>query len=131
MLDAVRRGLAVPEGELPRLARAPRWDRDPDFDARVNRLRAVRDAAAARLELDPGVLCPRERLEAIARRNPRTLEELAETPELRRWQVEVLGEAVLKALRAGGEAPRAGTVTAEPATAPPTEDAERSPYLDV
>jgi ribonuclease D len=131
MLDAVRRGLAVPEGELPRFARAPRWDRDPDFDARVNRLRAVRDAAAARLELDPGVLCPRERLEAIARRNPRTLEELAETPELRRWQVEVLGEAVLKALRAGGEAPRAGTVTAEPATAPPTEDAERSPYLDV
>jgi ribonuclease D len=100
MLEAVERGLAVPDDKLPRFPRAPRWERDPDFDARVNRLRAVREAAAQRLDLEPGFLVSRERLEAIARRKPRTLEELREIPELRQWQIEVLGEGLLEAVGA-------------------------------
>lgn len=98
ILDAVKRGLAVPEDKLPRFPRAPRWERDPDFDARVNRLRAVREAAAQRLDLDPGFLMSRDRLETIARKKPRTVEELQEIPELRKWQVGVLGADLLKAM---------------------------------
>jgi ribonuclease D len=59
----------------------------------------VRDAAAARLNLDPGFLCSRDRLEAIARRKPQTLEQLAEIKELRRWQIEQLGEELLAAMK--------------------------------
>jgi ribonuclease D len=98
LLAAVRRGLAVPETELPRFPRAPRWERDADFDARVLALKAVRDEAAQRLDLDPGVLGARDRLEAVARKNPATLEQLAQIPELRRWQVAVLGEPFVRAL---------------------------------
>jgi len=98
MLAAVRRGMEVPEDQLPRFPRAPRWDRDADFDSRVNALRVAREEAAQRLGLDPGFLCAREKLETIARRKPKTLEELAEVPDLRRWQIEVLGPAFLKAL---------------------------------
>jgi ribonuclease D len=99
MLEAVSRGLEVPESALPRFPRAPRFDRDPDFDHRVGQLKAARDAAAARLGMDPGVLCSRDRLETIARRKPATLEELAELPEIRRWQIQEMGEAFLGALR--------------------------------
>lgn len=99
ILSAIERGLRLPDDELPRFPRAPRWTRDPDFESRVSRLRTVRDAAAQRLDLEPGVLCSRERLEAIARKNPTTLEELAEIPEIRHWQVEEMGEAVLGVLR--------------------------------
>lgn len=99
VLDAVADGLAVPDAELPRFPRAPRWDRDPDFDERVARLKKVRDAAAHRLELDPGVLCSRDRLELVARRNPQSAEELAAIEGLRRWQVEVLGDEFLRALQ--------------------------------
>jgi ribonuclease D len=98
ILGAIKRGVELPDSELPRFPKAPRWERDPDFDARVSALRTVRDAAAARLDLDPGVLCARDRLEAVARRNPSTIEELAEIPELRRWQVELLGADFLAAL---------------------------------
>ncbi len=98
VLAAVERGLGVPDEELPRFPRSPRWDRDPDFDARVSALKTVRDAAAQRLELDPGVLCSRDRLEAIARRKPQTLDELMEVPELRRWQVEEMGKEFLRVL---------------------------------
>jgi ribonuclease D len=116
ILDAIQRGEAVPEADLPKFPRAPRWDKDPDFDARVSALRTVRDAAAHRLELDPGVLCSRERLEAIARKAPATLDELAAMPELRKWQVAELGEAVVKAL--------AGVKPSAPAAS------SRSPYRD-
>ena len=93
------RGLAVPDAQLPRFPKSPRWDRDPDFDTRVSALRAARDAAAQRLDLDPGVLCPRDRLEAIARRAPSNLEEMAEVPELRKWQITELGESFLEAVQ--------------------------------
>ena len=100
LLDAVRRGLAIPDAELPRFPKALRWERDPDFDARASALRTVRDAAAARLEMDPGVLCSRDRLEAVARRNPQSMDELREIPELRRWQIEELGPDFLNQLSA-------------------------------
>jgi ribonuclease D len=99
MLDAVRRGLAVAEADLPRFPKAARWDRDPDLDSRTNALKTVRDAAAARLDLDPGVLCARERLEAVARKNPTTRDELDAVHELRVWQKNELGEDFLKALK--------------------------------
>jgi ribonuclease D len=98
LLDAVRRALAVPEAELPKFPRAARWDRDPEFDARVSALKTARDAAAKRLELDPGVLCSRDRLEAVARRNPSSVDELADVAELRRWQVAELAADFVRAL---------------------------------
>ncbi len=99
ILDAVRRGLAVSEADLPRFPRTPRWERDADFDQRVARLRSVRDAAAQRLVMDPGVLCSRDRLESIARRKPRSLDELAAVDDLRRWQVAELGADLLRAVK--------------------------------
>jgi ribonuclease D len=99
LLAAVERGLAIPDAQLPKFPKARRWDRDPDFDTRVSRLRTVRDAAAQRLDLDPRVLCSRDRLETIARRNPETLEALAEVDGVRQSQVGQLGEEVLGALR--------------------------------
>ncbi|MDB4906778.1 MAG: 3-5 exonuclease [Gemmatimonadetes bacterium] len=98
LLDAVKRGLAVPEEQLPKFPRGLRWDRDPDFDARSNALKTVRDEFAAKLDLDPGVLSSRDRMEAVARRNPSSVAELEEVKELRGWQREVLGAGFIKAL---------------------------------
>jgi ribonuclease D len=98
IVAAVRRGLEVPEAELPKYPRSQRWNKDRDFDDKVARLKAVRDAAATRLELDPGVLCSRERLENIARTGARTVEDLATVPDLRRWQIEEMGAGFIAAL---------------------------------
>jgi ribonuclease D len=99
VLAAVQRGLAVPDAELPKFPRAPRWEKDPDFDAKVTKLKSVRDDAAKRLELDPGVLCSRERLETIARTLPRAVEELEGIPGLRKWQIGEMGEGFVAALK--------------------------------
>ena len=101
IVAAVRRGSEVPEAELPKFPKGQRWNKDRDFDDRVARLKSVRDAAATRLELDPGVLCSRERLESIARSGAKSVEELAVVPGLRRWQIEEMGSGFVRALAAG------------------------------
>jgi ribonuclease D len=98
LIEAVTRGLAVPDAELPKFPRGPRWDRDPDFDARVSAIKTVRDTIAAKLDMDTGVLFPREKMEAVARANPRSLEDFATIPDLRKWQIEILGQGFLGAL---------------------------------
>ena len=95
----MQRGLEVPDEELPRFPKAPRWDRDPRFDTRVNALKTVRDVVSERLDLDPGVLCARDRMEAVARKNPQSLDELAGIEELRDWQKDVLGLGFVEAMR--------------------------------
>ncbi len=99
LIDAVARGVAVPEDSLPRYPRAARWDKDAEFDERVNRLRGVRETAAAKLDLDPGVLASRERLESIARAKPASLAELAAVPGIKKWQAGVLGDAAVRAMK--------------------------------
>jgi ribonuclease D len=98
LVAAIRRGLEAPEAELPKFPRGQRWNKDRDFDERVARLKTVRDASATRLELDPGVLCSRERLENVARSGAKSVEELEKVPDLRRWQIEEMGAGFLRAL---------------------------------
>lgn len=100
ILAAVRRGLEVPEGELPRFPPSRRWERDPEQEARAERLRRARNRRAEELDLDSGFLISRAVLDEVARRNPSTLEELAEIPDVRRWQVEALGSELMRALKA-------------------------------
>lgn len=99
ILDAIQRGLAVPERDLPRFPRGERRVNDPAFEHRVDRLKVVRNSSAARLGLEPGVLCPKGTLEAVARAHPTSASGLGAIPELRRWQVEVLGEEFLRGLQ--------------------------------
>jgi len=98
LLEAVRRALALDEADLPRIDRPARAPRDPDFDSRVERLKAARNRVATQLALDPGVLCGRPLLEAVARARPQDRAGLAQVDELRRWQIEALGDALLAAL---------------------------------
>ncbi len=98
LLSAIERGLKVPDKELPRFPRGERRTPDPSFDARVDKLKAVRNQAAQELKLDPGVLCPKGTLEALARANPATEAAMRKLPDVRQWQVDVLGKAFLGVL---------------------------------
>ncbi|MEO7822088.1 MAG: ribonuclease D [Gemmatimonadaceae bacterium] len=98
IIAAVRRGVEVPEADLPRFPKSQRWNKDREFDARVVRLKGVRDEVARSLDLDPGVLCSRERLENIARASAKSVDELEAVAGLRRWQIEVMGAGFVQAL---------------------------------
>src|SRR3989442_1403727 len=92
LLAATREGLTLPEAQLPRIERTARPPKDPEIDARVERLKAARNRVAAELGLDPGVLCGRGTLEAVARAHPKDRARLAHVGELRRWQITAPGD---------------------------------------
>jgi ribonuclease D len=65
---------------------------------RIDRLKAWRAEAAAKVNLDPGVLLPQRLIERIAIDNPRTPDVLANVPAIRRWRVGEFGSQLLAAV---------------------------------
>jgi len=98
LVAAVGRALALVDRDLPTRERTPRAPHDPELDIRVERLKTARNALALELGIDPGVLCGKSTLEAIARQRPADLAALARLDNVRKWQVEALGAALLAAL---------------------------------
>ena len=79
------------EGPFPRLA--------PDAEERAAKLRAARTRRAGELGLAPGLLLPNKTILEIVRADPGSAGELARVPQVRAWQVEVLGGLALEILR--------------------------------
>ncbi len=102
ILAAIAKGEAIPDRDLPRVDRPARRVPDPAFEARVEALKHRRNRLAEELQLAPGVLCPNGTLEAIARAEPADMAALTTIPEMRRWQVKVLGPSLLEAVAATG-----------------------------
>jgi ribonuclease D len=98
LLAAVKRGLELPDSELPRPTRTPRRAPDLACEARLERLKTARNLLAKQYDLPPGVVCPNGTLEAIARVEPKTSQELAGVAELRRWQLREFGGELLGAV---------------------------------
>jgi len=92
LLAAVLEGLEAPPERLPNPARTKRPPPDAAYDARLERLKAVRNAVASRIGLEAGLVCPNGTLQAVARLVPAHPDELAGVAELRRWQREALGD---------------------------------------
>lgn len=93
LLELIKRGLAVPESELPEPNERKAWMRDKALENRINQLKRVRDKVAAELKIDPGVLTPRHVLSAIATTGS------LDVPAMRNWQRNLLGKELLDALK--------------------------------
>lgn len=99
LLQAITRGIKLPEDELPIFPRGERRVKDPDAEKRMLKLKDWRKTAAAGMELDPGVLINNAALEELSRRWPKSTEELTEMAVLKSWQNKVLGEGIVSALK--------------------------------
>jgi ribonuclease D len=107
LLEAMTRALVLPEGECPRRVATRGAPLTEAQARRFQALRKVREGAAARLKLSPGLLVNSATLEKLAREEPL---EAAETLRgvLKGWQLSTIGEEVRATLRAaGGAAPPA------------------------
>ncbi|MFT3692674.1 MAG: HRDC domain-containing protein [Kofleriaceae bacterium] len=96
VLDAITRGLEMPDSELPR---PEARDASPRMSAaaqkRVERLREWRTAQAAKSKLDPSIVMSQRLLERVAVADPKTLRELAAVEGIRNWRVTEWGAAIL------------------------------------
>lgn len=99
LLDqAVDLAAALRQEQWPKPLTVPRRSTPPPDETLIASLKAARDARAAELKLEPGVLLPSAAITAIAVARPSTPEELKDAGELYNWQVEVLGTQLLSAI---------------------------------
>lgn len=98
VLDAVARAMALSEEELPVYPRFRQPAIPRGSALRIEALKKWREKAAARLDLDPGLLFSKTLMVAVAHHAPKTLKALGEIEGVRRWQKEALGEEILEAL---------------------------------
>ncbi|MEE4254034.1 MAG: HRDC domain-containing protein [Desulfuromusa sp.] len=98
MLPAIQTALELPDTELPIYPRGERRQKDPQIEKRINRLKDWRKKIAAELQLDQGVLINNALLEELARKQPRSEQDLSGIELLKNWQRQVLGEGILRTL---------------------------------
>lgn len=91
MLSAVERGLAVPEGALPKFPRSIRKDVTELVKMRLKHLKQWREQLSSTQRLDSGVLAPNWLLEAIADTHHAGSDELAHIAGMREWQKQLFG----------------------------------------
>jgi len=94
ILRIVKAAMEIAEADLPEKSEPKSWIRDRQLDARVNRMKSVRDQAAKELKIDPAVLAPRHVLTAIAASG-----NLEDAGAMREWQKKVIGPRLLAAIR--------------------------------
>jgi ribonuclease D len=98
VLGAVHRGLSVPEAQLPVYPRRKKPPLPQKTPERFQAVKQRRDRLAAQLSLDPSVILTKTAMTTIAAANPKTQEEMADLPELKRWQIHTFGGEILDAL---------------------------------
>lgn len=102
--DLLRRLQSVdglPEEELkpyPRPLRNGPGRATPEEESLMEAVRALRTRRAKEVGLDKGVLLSNALINAIVRENPSSVEDLGAISGVRSWQVELLGEEILKTL---------------------------------
>ncbi|HEX7152407.1 MAG TPA: ribonuclease D [Thermoanaerobaculia bacterium] len=94
----VRKAMELPEEQLPEKNEPRAWLRDKALEARVEKLKKVRDKFAAELKIDGSMLGPRHVLTSIAALEPKSVAELDQVPAMREWQKKLMGEALIAAL---------------------------------
>ncbi len=99
---AVNRGLNAAPLELPAKEGGGSWRLNRSAEKRLARLKEWRNRFAHDLRLDPGVMIPNAVMESVAVANPRDLAELIGTGLLKRWQLQLFGEALLQILHGAG-----------------------------
>lgn len=104
LVEILRRVEGMPARELVPYPRpSVRGTRpDPEEEAAFDRLKEVRNGVAGRLGLDRGRVMANQVLRQVAAAKPGDRGELAALPDVRQWQVEVMGGELLQALRKEG-----------------------------
>ncbi|HEX3110938.1 MAG TPA: ribonuclease D [Thermoanaerobaculia bacterium] len=93
LVNIIRSAMAIGESDLPEKNEPKPWLRDREVEARIDRLKKVRDKVAAELKIDRAVLAPRHILAAVATTGS------YDVPAMREWQKQVLGAPLLAALK--------------------------------
>jgi ribonuclease D len=98
LVEIVNQSLRIPEAELPIYPRKKPPQLEPDVPRRVKALKRWRDAKAQKLAIEPGLLCNKALLCAVAIENPKDTKHLGIIKEMKKWQKKEFGRDMIAVL---------------------------------
>jgi ribonuclease D len=98
IVEAITRGLALPDADLPVYRSSPRPHVPAVVRRRAEALREWRAKASKEIGLDPGVLFPQRLIDRLAAAPPADLAALRQVDGVRNWRVALFGADLLRAL---------------------------------
>jgi ribonuclease D len=103
IIRAITIGMEVPEEKLPIYPKTKKPVVSPRVPERIKNLKAWRDEKAARLDIDPALICSKFIMNAIAEKNPIDITELVEIEGMKNWQRETFGREIIDLLNSMNE----------------------------
>jgi len=98
IIDAVKKGLNVPENKFPVYPRRRVPILKPEIPGRVRAIQKWRDGVAKELRIDPAMLFTKALMTAIAVQKPVDLKTLGKVEGIRNWQRKEFGEKIIEIL---------------------------------
>jgi ribonuclease D len=95
---AIEKALALAHGDLPAYPRTRLPRKTPRVLERIRRLKQMRERLSDTVGMEPGLLINNNMISALAFADPKTVEALSQIEGMRNWQVEALGEDILRVL---------------------------------
>ncbi len=99
--EAIEQALDLSHKDLPSYPKTRMPRKTPVVQERINQLKKMREKKSESLGMEPGFLINNALIMAVAFANPGAMDELAEIQPIRNWQMECLGQDILKALGHG------------------------------
>lgn len=99
LTDRICNALKIPEDKLPRYPRKRMPVLGSGVSKRIKRLKVWRDSMAQQLEIDPGIVCNKALMSAIAVENPSDTGKLEAIKEMKNWQKKEFGKDVVDFLK--------------------------------
>jgi ribonuclease D len=96
--EAIISALALPHGELPTYPKTRLPRKSPQVLERIESLKKMREKLSVSIGMEPGFLINNNLISALAFENPRTLPALEKMGIMRNWQIEALGDEIIKLL---------------------------------
>lgn len=98
LVKIVREAMMLPDDMLPRYPRTRTEPQTPGLPQRIKKLKTWRDRAAEKIAIDPPLLMKNAVITTIAVRMPRTSDDLLCIPEIKEWQIKLIGSDLIRFL---------------------------------
>jgi ribonuclease D len=98
LVKIVREAMMLPDDMLPRYPRTRTEPQSPGLPQRVKRLKTWRDAVADKMAIDPPLLLKNAVITTIAVKMPKTCNDLSCIPEIKEWQIKLIGNDLIRFL---------------------------------
>ncbi len=97
-VEAILKAMGLEDEQLPSYPRRRRPKKDVKVQERIRRLKTMREKLSQSMGMEPGFLLNNTLIGSIALKTPETPEDLLNIDNIRHWQVENIGEDILKTL---------------------------------